>query len=103
MSRHVQEVIPSREQLRQAVAICRCLSDSIALRMCGLLKAKPRTIAEIQRELSLSRVQANERLRKLRECSLVEEDRSGRWLVFRLSKNSDPLFDILMSLEENHF
>ncbi len=92
-------VMHSQGQFRQALFICKCLSDPIALRICHLLWVRSKTIAELQRDLNLTRSQVNERLRKMRESSIIEIERSGRWLNFHLTEPFRPVYEQLMRMQ----
>lgn len=65
--------------------ICRTLSHPARIAMLHLLAAEPREVGRIATELGISQPNASQHLAVMRAAGLVETEREGRGVVYRLS------------------
>jgi DNA-binding transcriptional ArsR family regulator len=66
-------------------ALFRGLADPARLSCLLTLRERPRAVAEIVAETGLSQPNVSKHLACLRGCGLVEAERSGRFVVYRLA------------------
>jgi ArsR family transcriptional regulator len=66
------------------IAIYRCLCDETRLRILHLLTRGPLCVCHLQEALRQPQVAVSKHLAYLRERGLVESERSGQWMIYRL-------------------
>lgn len=75
----------------------RGFADTSRLAILALLCEEPRTVGELAEASGLSQPNVSNHLACLRECGLVERERSGRQVTYRAA---DPRVPALLSLAE---
>jgi ArsR family transcriptional regulator, virulence genes transcriptional regulator len=75
--------------------ICRTLAHPLRIAMLHLLAAGPREVNRIARELDISQPNASQHLSVMRAAGLVEAERDGREMLYRLA---DP--DVMLACEQ---
>ena len=65
--------------------ICRTLSHPIRIAVLHLLAEKPREVGRLATELDISQPNASQHLAVMRSAGLVESQRDGRGVVYRLA------------------
>ncbi|TXS94103.1 metalloregulator ArsR/SmtB family transcription factor [Parahaliea maris] len=67
------------------LAFYKCLSDDTRLKSLLLLTdCRPLCVCELMVALDLSQPKVSRHLAELRDCDLVEGERRGRWVYYRL-------------------
>jgi ArsR family transcriptional regulator, arsenate/arsenite/antimonite-responsive transcriptional repressor len=79
--------IQSMERLFQA------LGDGTRLRILGLLLTGEVCVCNIHDSLKISQPKASRHLAYLRRAGLVEAERRGLWIYYRLAETKDPLVE----------
>ena len=74
--------VPSTEQI---ATLFRGLADPARLSCLCAVRERPRTVGEVVTETGLSQPNVSKHLACLRGCGLVEAERSGRFVVYRLA------------------
>jgi DNA-binding transcriptional ArsR family regulator len=65
----------------------KALSDPTRLRLVQALRSGPRTVSELAEALSLEVVNVSHHLGILHQVDLVERERQGRFILYRLAKD----------------
>lgn len=81
------EGVVTRENAEDMAATFAALGDPVRLRIVSLLAAAPDGTAcgcDLESPLGLSQPTVSHHLRVLREAGLVEGDRQGRWVHYRI-------------------
>jgi ArsR family transcriptional regulator len=68
----------------ELVQIYRCLCDTTRLRILNLLGCRPLCVCHLQEILDLPQTKVSQHLAYLRKHGMVECQRSGTWMVYRL-------------------
>ena len=83
----------------------KALADKSRLRIINMLGIKSMCVCEITQVLKLSQSTVSGHLRVLKEAELVEDEKDGLWVEYRLNRenrfNSDILDVILDALKTN--
>jgi len=75
--------------------ICRTLSHPLRIAMLHLLAEEPREVNRLARELDISQPNASQHLSVMRAAGLVEAERDGREVLYRLA---DP--DVIVACDQ---
>ena len=70
----------------EASAVYKAIADPQRLRILNLLEAGPICVCHLQTLLEESQVKISKQLGYLRKLGLVEAERSGTWMIYRLSE-----------------
>lgn len=76
------------------VKIYRCLCDETRLRILHLLHRQPLCVCHVQDVLRLPQVAVSKHLAYLRTNRLVQAERHGKWMVYRLPKRAPVELDL---------
>jgi ArsR family transcriptional regulator len=68
------------------VRIYECLCDGTRLRLLNLLLQGPLCVCHLQELLGLSQVHVSRHLAYLKKRGMVEAERSGHWMIYRLPR-----------------
>ncbi len=79
------------------VMIYECLCDSTRLRILNLLNAGELCVCHFQAILGEPQAKISKHLSYLRKRGLVEAEREGNWMIYRLPKNPSP--ELLKNLQ----
>lgn len=75
------------------------LSDPTRLRLLNLLAEEQVCVCDLQGTLGLDQPKVSRHLAQLRRAGLVEVERDGKWMHYRLARHGDPLVhDVLAGL-----
>jgi DNA-binding transcriptional ArsR family regulator len=78
-------MIGARLSTERTAALFRGLADPARLSCLCAVREQPRTVGEVVAETGLSQPNVSKHLACLRACGLVEGERSGRFVVYRLA------------------
>jgi len=76
------------EALREAAVVHKALADPTRLRILERLSAGEGTVSDLMRHVDLSQPLVSWHLRRLRQAGLVETRRSGREVIYSLSRDA---------------
>jgi ArsR family transcriptional regulator len=68
--------------------IFKALSDENRLRILLMLKQRPLCVCEIHEVLNIALSTISAHLKLLKNAGLIEDEKDGRWVIYRLSKNT---------------
>ena len=74
----------------ELVSIYECLCDQTRLRLLNLLSVRPLCVCHFQELLGEPQVKISKHLAYLRKRGLVEAERDGNWMIYRLPKKRSP-------------
>ncbi|MFQ3670678.1 MAG: metalloregulator ArsR/SmtB family transcription factor [Verrucomicrobiia bacterium] len=75
----------------ELVRVYKCLCDARRLRILALLLRQPLCVCHLQTILAEPQVKVSQQLAVLRRAGLVEAERRGTWMVYRLPAVRPPL------------
>jgi ArsR family transcriptional regulator len=75
----------SKEPLSEAVRFFQALADPVRLRIVRLLLVRPLCVCELAFILKAEQSRISHHLRILRDAGLVEDERRGRWMIYRIA------------------
>ena len=70
----------------ELISIYECLCDQTRLRLLNLLNVRPLCVCHFQELLDEPQVKISKHLAYLRKRGLVEAEREGNWMIYRLPK-----------------
>ncbi len=73
------------ERPADAVRFFKALADPVRLRLVRLLLVRPLCVCELTFILKLEQSRVSHHLRILRQAGLVEDERQGRWMIYRIA------------------
>ena len=83
----------------QTSEIYKCLADSQRVRLLNLLEESPLCVCHLQTLLDAPQVKISKQLAYLKTAGLVEAERRGTWMIYRLAQpNSELLLKNLQHL-----
>ncbi|MGD0781537.1 MAG: metalloregulator ArsR/SmtB family transcription factor [Candidatus Aminicenantales bacterium] len=74
-----------KERLPDAVGFFKALSDPVRLRIVRLLLERPLCVCELTFILKMEQSRISHHLQILRGGGLVEDERRGRWMMYRIA------------------
>jgi len=74
--------------------IYRCFCDETRLRILHLLSREPLCVCHVQEVLRLPQVAVSKHLAYLRTNGLVQAERHGKWMIYRLPKRAPVELDL---------
>src|SRR5215470_6207049 len=74
----------------QLVPWFRALSDPTRLRLLALISRSPQCVEDLVTALSVSQPKVSRHLAYLRRCGLVQCERRGRRIYYRLTRKAEP-------------
>lgn len=86
-------------ELPECAGVLRALADPTRLEVIRLLLDEPRHVSKIMTELDVEQSLLSHHLRVLRDAELVEANRNGKTLIYRLvpslaSGRGEPMIDL---------
>ena len=92
--------------MTEPVDILKALSDLGRLRILKILEVKSLCVCEITELIGLATSTVSAHLSQLKNAGLIEDEKEGKWINYRLARNPNPLFAqiwpiISDSLEQN--
>ncbi|MGQ9532602.1 MAG: ArsR/SmtB family transcription factor [Desulfotomaculales bacterium] len=79
-------------ELRRLTTYFKALADPTRLRILGLLAEQEMCVCELMAALNLPQPLVSHHLRVLRQAGVVQDDRCGRWICYRLTPEFVALF-----------
>ncbi len=74
----------------ELISIYECLCDQTRLRLLNLLNVRPLCVCHFQELLGEPQVKISKHLAYLRKRGLVEAEREGNWMIYRLPEKRSP-------------
>ncbi len=85
--------------MKKTSKLFKALSDETRIRILKMLEARPLCVCEIQYVLKGSQPNVSHHLKTLSEAGLVDFQRDGLWIVYRIAKNPEtPMHSAALSL-----
>lgn len=79
--------------------IFKAVSDENRLRVLMMLKQRPLCVCEMHEVLDIALSTLSAHLRLMKNTGLIEDEKDGRWVIYRLSHNKY-LHELLETLEK---
>ncbi|MGQ9921377.1 MAG: ArsR/SmtB family transcription factor [Desulfobacca sp.] len=76
--------------MKLLLKVMKALADGNRLRILRLLLDRPRCVCELQKALGITQPSVSKHLRILEEAGLVDKERSGQFIDYRLAPTPDP-------------
>lgn len=76
------------DHIENQVTVLKLLSDETRLLMLKLMQLKDCCVCEFVEIFKMSQPAISQHMRRLREARLVNERRSGKWIIYSLNKNN---------------
>jgi len=76
--------------MKLLLKVMKALADGNRLRILRLLMDRPRCVCELQQALGITQPSVSKHLRILEEAGLVDKERSGQFIDYRLAPAPDP-------------
>lgn len=87
----------SPTDVRPAAALMKALADENRLRIVALLSGGELCVCHIAAALELSQPNASQHLTVLKNAGVVEGERRGSWIHYRLRRDEDPARDRILT------
>jgi ArsR family transcriptional regulator len=78
--------------LKKTAKVFKALSDETRIRILKMLESRPLCVCEIQHVLKGSQPNVSHHLKTLHEAGLVESEKEGLWISYRLPGKPESLF-----------
>lgn len=73
------------------IQVYKCLCDPLRLRILNLLREGPLCVCQLVEVLGLTQVRVSKQLLYMKRLGLVEAERKGQWMIYRLARPASPL------------
>lgn len=70
---------------KDEIELLKCVGSEIRYRILHLLKEEGKCVSEIMESLDKEQTLISHHLRSLRECGLVEKEKKGRKMIYKIS------------------
>jgi len=81
--------------VKNYIDIFKALSDKNRLRILLMLRIRPLCVCEITEVLNIAFSTISAHLKLLRNAGLIEDEKEGRWVIYRLAKGNEFFDEIL--------
>jgi ArsR family transcriptional regulator len=88
------------KEMKQYIDIFKALSDKNRLRILLMLRVRPLCVCEISEVLNIAFSTISAHLKLLRNTGLIEDEKDGRWVIYRLTEDNEFFDEILGNIEE---
>ena len=78
--------------MKKSVKVFKALSDESRVRILKMLESRPLCVCEIQHVLKGSQPNVSHHLKTLHEAGLVESEKDGLWVNYRLPRKPESTF-----------
>ena len=78
--------------MKKTAKVFKALSDETRIRILKMLEGRPLCVCEIQHVLKGSQPNVSHHLKTLHEAGLVESEKHGLWVAYRLSEKPESTF-----------
>jgi ArsR family transcriptional regulator len=82
--------------MRDAVKFLKALADTTRLRILALLLQRDLCVCELMFVLKMEQSRVSHQLRILRDAELVEDNREGQWIIYRIPKKAQADLKLLL-------
>ncbi len=86
--------------MKDYLNIFKALSDENRLRILLMLKMRPLCVCEIYEVLNIALSTISAHLKLMKNIGLIEDEKEGRWVIYRLGKDNSFLHELLEALEK---
>lgn len=76
------------DEEKKEIGILKCVGNETRYKILQLLKERKRCVSEIMEELDRKQTLISHHLQSLQECDLVEKERKGRKMIYRINESS---------------
>jgi ArsR family transcriptional regulator len=85
--------------MNEYLHIFKALSDESRLRVLLMLRQRPLCVCEMHEVLDIALSTLSAHLRLMKNTGLIEDEKDGRWVIYRLARNKY-LLELLETLEK---
>lgn len=86
--------------MKSYLNIFKALGDENRVRIVLMLRMRPLCVCEITEVLNIALSTISAHLKLLKSAGVIEDEKDGRWVIYRLAKGNAFLNDLLHLLEE---
>ena len=86
--------------MKQYLDLFKALSDKNRLRILLMLRVRPLCVCEISEVLNIALSTISAHLKLLKTAGLIEDEKEGRWVIYRQTSRSDFVDEILSMVED---
>jgi len=86
--------------MKNYLNIFKAISDENRLRILMLLKIRPLCVCEIYSALNIALSTISAHLKLMKQYSLIEDEKDGRWVIYRLVKDNEFFTNLIDKLED---
>ncbi len=86
--------------MKDYLNIFKALGDENRLRILLMLKKRPLCVCELYEVLDIAFSTISSHLKLMKNIGLIEDEKEGRWVIYRLEKGNTFLHELLESLEK---
>lgn len=83
-------------ELDQLAECHKALGDKTRLHILSLLKVEDLCVCELVEMLQITQPAVSQHMRKLKQAKLVKEQRKGQWVIYSLSGEDFPFFQLFL-------
>ncbi len=84
------------EKMKQFIRVMKALSDPSRVRVLKLLQEEQLCVCNIQEFLQLAQSTVSRHMKTLEDAGLVEHERQGTWIIYRLADNHESVYERTM-------
>jgi ArsR family transcriptional regulator len=89
------------KKMKKYIDTLKALSDMNRLRILLMLRVRPLCVCEISEVLNIALSTISSHLKILRNAGLIEDNKDGRWVIYRLAGGNE-FFDEIMGVAAAH-
>jgi ArsR family transcriptional regulator len=86
--------------MKHYLNIFKALGDENRVRIVLMLMMRPLCVCEITEVLNIALSTISAHLKLLKNAGVIEDEKDGRWVIYRLAKDNEFFNDLLHLLEE---
>jgi len=86
--------------MKHFLNIFKALGDENRVRILLALKVRPLCVCEISEVLNIALSTISAHLKLLKSAGVIEDEKEGRWVIYRLARYDEFFNDLLQMLEE---
>jgi ArsR family transcriptional regulator len=86
--------------MKQYLDLFKALSDKNRLRILLMLRVRPLCVCEISEVLNVALSTISAHLKLLKTTGLIEDEKEGRWVIYRLAVSNEFFHEILGRIED---
>ncbi len=89
--------------MKSFIRVMKAVSDPNRVRVLKLLQGNELCVCEIQGLLGLAQSTVSKHMKLLEDAGLVERERQGTWIIYKLADGSESIYAETMLLELRHW